>query len=183
MATAAPALKTRQTAEERRDQVIAAAIVEFAENGYAGASTAAIAKRAGISQPYIYALFPSKQDLFIAVHDHVMGILRARFADAVSGDTPEERLHAMGAIYPTLIADRRHLLVQLQSYATADPGIRAHVRDCYRRLYDDVVRMSGATLAEVSMWFAAGMLANITTALDLLDICAPLWGDDLPGGC
>jgi len=181
MASTAPALRTRQTADERRDQVVAAAIREFADNGYAGASTAAIAKRAGISQPYIYALYPSKQDLFIAVHDHVIGILRARFADAVRGASPEERLESMGAIYPTLIADRHHLLVQLQSYATSDPVIRAHVASCYRQLYDEVLRLSGATPEAVSLFFACGMLANITTALDLQEICGPLFDGDNTG--
>ncbi|MHB8717621.1 MAG: TetR/AcrR family transcriptional regulator [Candidatus Dormibacteria bacterium] len=182
MSATAPLLRTRQTADERRDQVIAAATREFAANGYAGASTAAIAKRAGISQPYIYALFPSKQDLFIAVHDHVIGILRARFAAAVSGDTPEARLESMGALYPTLIADRHHLLVQLQSYATSDPVIRAHVASCYRRLYDEVILLSGATHGAVSLFFACGMLANVTTALDLQEICAPLFDRDAVSG-
>ncbi|PZS08601.1 MAG: hypothetical protein DLM64_12245, partial [Solirubrobacterales bacterium] len=52
------------TAEDRREHVLAAAISEFAQHGYHAASTAAIAKRAGISQPYIYALFASKLELF-----------------------------------------------------------------------------------------------------------------------
>jgi AcrR family transcriptional regulator len=168
--------RTRMTADERRDQVIAAAVHEFAEQGYQAASTAAIARRAGISQPYIYALFPSKQDLFIAVHDHVVDrIHRAFEAAARAGGTPDVKLARMGGVYPTLIADRYALLVQLQTYATGDPVIQAHAARGYRHLYDEVVRMSGAAPLQVSLFFACGMLANVTTSLGLQEICAPLF--------
>ncbi|HEX4578938.1 MAG TPA: helix-turn-helix domain-containing protein [Candidatus Dormibacteraeota bacterium] len=174
--TTATASRTRMTADQRRGQVIAAAIREFAEQGYQAASTAAIARRAGISQPYIYALFPSKQDLFLAVHDHVMGRIQRGFASAArQGGTPDERLSRMGELYPTLIADRYELLLQLQTYATGDPVIQEHAASAYRRLYDDVVRLSGAPAAQVSLFFACGMLANVTTALGLQEICAPLF--------
>ena len=170
----------RSTADERREQVIAAAVREFGEQGYQAASTAAIARRAGISQPYIYALFPSKQDLFIAVHDHVIdGILRA-FTDAAAlGSSVDEKLDRMGEVYPTLIADRFGLLFQLQTYATGDPVIQAHTARAYRHLYDAVIRLSGAPAERVSLFFACGMLANVTTALGLQEICAPLFGSSI----
>src|SRR4030081_614362 len=146
-----PALRQRQSAAARRDQVVLAAIAEFGEQGYQAASTAAIARRAGISQPYIYALFPSKQDLFIAVHDEVIGRIRRAFTDAAGrGSTPAEMLDRMGEVYPELIADRDALRAQLQTYATGDPVIQAHAARCYRDLYNDVVRLSGADRAEVS---------------------------------
>jgi AcrR family transcriptional regulator len=168
--------QTRYSADERRQQVIAAAISEFAAQGYQAASTAAIARRAGISQPYIYALFPSKQDLFIAVHDEVIGRIRRAFTEAASqGTTAAEKLEHMGAVYKELIADRDALRAQLQTYVTGDPVIQAHAARCYRALYDEVIRLSGASAAEVSLFFACGMLANVTIALGLDDICAPLF--------
>jgi AcrR family transcriptional regulator len=175
----APAARPRFSADERREQVVLAAIAEFAEQGYQAASTAAIARRAGISQPYIYALFPSKQDLFIAVHDEVIGRIRRAFIEAAGrGSTPSEKLDRMGEVYHDLIADRDALRAQLQTYATGDPVIQAHAARCYRDLYNDVIRLSGAEPAEVSLFFACGMLANVTIALGLDDICAPLF--DLP---
>ncbi len=168
--------RNRHTAEERRGQVILAALPEFAEQGYQAASTASIARRAGISQPYIYALFPSKQDLFIAVHDHVIGRILGAFTDAASlGSSPDEKLDRMGEVYPELIADRFGLLFQLQTYATGDPVIQAHTSRGFRRLYNEVMRLSGAPAARVSLFFACGMLANVTTALGLEEICAPLF--------
>jgi AcrR family transcriptional regulator len=166
----------RLSADQRREQVVKAAIVEFAEQGYQAASTAAIARRAGISQPYIYALFPSKQDLFIAVHDEVIGRIRRAFTEAAGrGNGPAEKLDRMGEVYAGLISDRDALRAQLQTYATGDPVIQAHAARCYRDLYNEVIRLSGAAPVEVSMFFACGMLANVTIALGLDDICAPLF--------
>ena len=175
--TVEAAARTRQSAEERREQVIEAAIREFAEAGYNAASTAAIAKRAGISQPYIYALFPSKQDLFLAVHDRVQGQIRATFRDAARGAAnTEDALHRMGQTYPELISDRFALLFQLQAYAAAsEPEIRRHVARGFKSLVDEVARVSGATPLEVAQYFAAGMLANVTTILEIPEVCAPLW--------
>jgi AcrR family transcriptional regulator len=172
----APVRSPRLSADERREQVVRAAIVEFAQQGYQAASTAAIAHRAGISQPYIYALFPSKQDLFIAVHDEVIGRIRRAFTEAAGrGTSPAEKLDRMGEVYAELIADRDALRAQLQTYATGDPIIQAHAARCYRDLYNKVIRLSGAAPVEVSMFFACGMLANVTIALGLDDICAPLF--------
>jgi AcrR family transcriptional regulator len=169
--------RLRQTSDERRDQVLEAAIREFAEAGYAAASTAAIAERAGISQPYIYALFPNKRDLFLAAHDRVQGRIRATFREAVRGArTPEEALNLMGKTYPELIGDRFELLMQLQAYAASgDPDVRRHVARGFRALVDDVAQWSGASPLQIAQYFAAGMLANVTTILDLQDLCEPLW--------
>jgi len=172
--------RLRQTSEERRDQVVEAAIREFAESGYTAASTAAIAERAGISQPYIYALFPNKRDLFIAAYDRVLARLRATFREAARGaSSPQDALSRMGMTYPELIADRYELLMQLQGYAAAgDPDIHQHVSRSFRSLADEVARLSGASPRAVAEFFAAGMLANVTTVLGLQELCTPLWDDE-----
>ncbi|MGO8687085.1 MAG: TetR/AcrR family transcriptional regulator [Candidatus Dormibacteria bacterium] len=169
--------RLRQTSEERHEQVIEAAIRVFAESGYEAASTAAIAERAGISQPYIYALFPSKRELFLAAYDRVQGRIRATFREAARGATsPEDALGRMGMTYPELIADRYELLMQLQAYAaSADPDIRRHVARAYRALADDVAALSGGSPRQVAEFFAAGMIANVTTVLGLPELCDPLW--------
>src|SRR3712207_3804064 len=98
---------TRSSSEERREQLIAAAVKEFAATGYHATSTTAIAKRAGISQPYVYALFPNKRELFLAANLHVVERIRGAFAEAARGlPGPEERLHAMGRTYIKLLEDR-----------------------------------------------------------------------------
>ena len=100
-------------ATDRRREVIDAAVAEFAEHGFHGASTPAIARRAGISQPYIYALFPSKKALFLAPHTRVVDRIRDGFATAVAdADGPDEALSRAGRSFAD--PDREALLCQLQ---------------------------------------------------------------------
>lgn len=172
-----PKTTTRQSAEERREQVLDAATHEFAQRGYHAASTAAIAELAGISQPYIYALFPNKKELFLAAQARMIGNLRSAFVNAAMGlDTPEQRLDAMALSYRPLIeANRDELLLQMQGHATAsDPEIGPAIASAFKSLYDDVLRVSGATPEQVSDFFACGMLINVATALGLPELYAPM---------
>jgi AcrR family transcriptional regulator len=159
----------RSTSEERREQVIEAAVKEFAAHGLHAASTGAIAKRAGISQPYIYALFPNKHELFLAVHRRVVDRIRRAFLDAArGGGDPDERLARMGEAYFRLLADRDEILAQMQAHAAAgDPELRDPIRDEFLRLTEDVQRMSGASRGQVVDFIAKGMLLNVVAALEL----------------
>jgi AcrR family transcriptional regulator len=170
----------RRSSDERRDNVLEAAVTEFARHGYHGASTAAIAKRAGISQPYIYALFPSKLDLFLATNKHVSDQIRHRFIEAARGaDEPEERLRLMGEAYKELLESREEILCQLQGYAAGlDPAIRDHVRRGFMDLFDEVERTSGAPRELVSQFMAAGMLLNVVAALDLPEEYRPMSSEE-----
>jgi AcrR family transcriptional regulator len=171
----ASATGTRVSSQERREQVIAAALKEFADHGFHATSTGAIAKRAGISQPYIYALFPNKHELFLAVHEHVVDRIRRAFTEAARGHaTPEERLLAMGGAYIELLGNRDEILFQMQSHAAAgDPALREPVRKEFMRLVEDVRRMSGGTDEQVNSFMAKGMLLNVVAALKLPDEYVP----------
>ena len=68
-ATKSPTPVPRMTADERREQVLTAATRAFARTGYAGTSTDAVAREAGVSQPYVVRMFGTKLDLFLAVFD------------------------------------------------------------------------------------------------------------------
>jgi AcrR family transcriptional regulator len=164
------ATRTRGTAEERREAVIEAAITEFAEHGYHAASTAAIAKRAGISQPYIYALFPDKQALFLACHRRGCERIRRAFAEAARGTRPgQERIQAMGAAYVELLGGRRELMLQLQAFAAAgEPNLRSAIREGFVEVMDDIRRRLGDADA-AALFMARGMLLNILTALEVPD--------------
>jgi AcrR family transcriptional regulator len=56
----------RRSADERREQILGIAIEHFAVGGYRATSTKVIARQAGISQPYLFRLFRTKQELFLA---------------------------------------------------------------------------------------------------------------------
>jgi AcrR family transcriptional regulator len=159
----------RRTADERREQVLDAAIAEFAAQGYHAASTTAIARRAGISQPYIYALYRSKRELFLAAYRHVAERIRARLVGAAeAGADPDARLAAMGEAYLGLIGDREDVLCQLQAYAAAgDPALREPVRAEFMRVFEAVREAAGVSREEAAFFFAGGIFLAIATALDV----------------
>jgi AcrR family transcriptional regulator len=160
---------TRATAEERRSAVLDAAIAEFAQHGFHAAATTAIARRAGISQPYIYALFGSKKELFLATHTRVVEHIRETFAQAVEGaGSPGDALRRMGRAFIAMLGERDELRCQLQGYAASgDPDVREHVRREFTGLFDDVARMTGATRDEVALLIAGGMFFTIAGALEV----------------
>ena len=156
------------TADERRELVLDAALSEFAVTGLAGTSTEDVARRAGISQPYLFRLFPTKKALFLELVERcfrrVEGVFIAAAGDAVS----EEALAAMGDAYEKLLEDRTLLLLQMQAYAACeDPAIRAATRDGYKKLWMLVERLTGLPFERVVEFFAMGMLMNVAAAMDL----------------
>lgn len=163
--------RTRKSAEERREEIIALAIEQFALGGYKGTSTDAIAREAGISQPYLFRLFKTKRELFLACHDVSDARIFETFREAARGVPRDEVLPAMGRAYVELLADRTALLFQMQSYAAcSDPVIQAHVRDSYGELVREVTRLSGAPPEKVWQFFSNGMLLNVIASLDLQSI-------------
>src|SRR3954463_3703255 len=120
---------TRMTAQERRSDVLRVAVGEFAKRGWQGTSTEDVARAAGISQPYLFKMFPTKKALFIALVEHGFERVRQAFADAAGEATGEEALQRLGETYGELLRDRDQLLLQLQAYAACDdPQIGAVTR-------------------------------------------------------
>jgi AcrR family transcriptional regulator len=159
---------TRQTAGERREAVLEAARHEFARHGLHGASTDAIARRAGISQPYLFRLFGSKKELFLAVNDACFARTLDTFRAAASGKSGAEALRAIGDSYVDLIEEDRTMLQgQLQAYAASveDDDIRVSAAQGYGRLVDYVETVSGADRQTITRFFAKGMLLNVLAAM------------------
>ena len=176
MATAArpddpaqPAPRTRKSAAVRREEVIEAALEHFARTGYNGTSTEVIARDAGISQPYLFRLFRTKRELFLACHDRLCERLEAIFLEAAEAAPPGERVKALGHAYiERLLPDRTMLLMQMQAYAAcSDPEIQAHVRRRYAEQVRGIQRLTGADNATVWSFFSHGMLLNVAASLDL----------------
>lgn len=149
--------------------MIEAAIAEFGEHGYHSTSTAAIAKRAGISQPYIYALFPDKEALFLACYRRGCERIRHAFAEAARGTEPgEARLGAMATAYVDLLQSPRELMLQLQAFAAAgDPALRPAIREGFIDVMNDIRRLLGGDADDAALFTGRGMLLNILTALEV----------------
>jgi AcrR family transcriptional regulator len=175
-----PATATRLSASERREAILEAASIEFAERGYHGTSTEQIAKRAGISQPYLFRLFGTKKELFKATSARCLRETLETFQRVAEGKRGEEALAAMGEAYMTqFLPDRVRLRGQLQSYAACgDPEICEVVREGFAEIVSYVERVSGVPTEQVAAFMAKGMFLNTIAALDLDQRPAP-WSERL----
>jgi AcrR family transcriptional regulator len=161
------------SAEERRESVIRAATAEFARGGYHGTSTEAIAKRVGVSQPYLFRLFPGKKAIFLAASERCVEDTIRTFEEAAKGLEGEEALHAMADAYTRVIAERPEVLqMQMQMYvavgAAEQDGDREFgeaVRAGWMRLWDTVHVPLGADINETTTFLAYGMLINCLVAM------------------
>jgi AcrR family transcriptional regulator len=175
--------KTRSTAAARRDEVLDAALVEFADHGFEGASTEDIARRAGISQPYLFRLFGTKKELFKAAVARCLRETLELFQRAAEGKRGADALKAIGEAYQQqLEEDRTRLRAQMQAYAACDdPEIRDVVRAGYGDLVAYVRRVSGADWPTVWGFFSTGMMLNVLASMHVDDQPEP-WMQDLLGG-
>jgi AcrR family transcriptional regulator len=184
-----PAAGTSTKSDERRRAIVAAAMDCFAQKGFYGTTTHEIAERVGISQPYLYRLYPNKQALFAAVVDHVSVVMTetlvthsrasggvgpvSEAASGGAGPTSEAVLDAARGAYAALIADRTILRFLMHANCAAgEPLVGEAVRRCYAKQVDVVRQLLGDDDA-VRRWFGAGMLDNVVTVLGLADIDEP----------
>jgi AcrR family transcriptional regulator len=182
--TQAPA--RRLTAGERRQAVLDTACRVFSRSSYRGATTAEIAREAGISEPILYRHFGSKRDLYLACLDEAWGAFRAVCEQAVAAD----RDKCLGAIADAYMAKGKKirvidLWIQALNEASEDKVIAAAVRKQIREVRDffaDVIRDGQArgiinpdrdADAEAWIFVAGGLLATIDARL------GGLLGDDL----
>src|SRR6516225_2834994 len=120
--------RRRVPAAERREELIAAAVHEFARGGLHGTAVERIARRVGVAQPYVFSLFANKRELFLAALDRsfheVAEAFRRAAAEFREGRAPpacEDALDAMGHAYKALLLrDRDYLMLQHQCYAACD---------------------------------------------------------------
>jgi AcrR family transcriptional regulator len=156
----------RKTAAERREEILDAALTEFAQHGYEATSADVIARRAGISQPYLFRLFGTKKELVLASTERCLDDTLREFQEASRGRAGADALAAMGQASTRWIAeDARRLRGQMQAYAACDdPDVCAVVRRGFARLVEHV-ESTGASPAEVSTFFARGMLCNVLSMM------------------
>jgi AcrR family transcriptional regulator len=142
-------------------------VAEFAHAGLHGTPVDRVARRVGVAQPYVFSLFPTKRDLFIAAAERGFQRVIDHFAAA------EPTLDAIGDSYiEMLMADRTLLTLQLHAYTAAceDEEIAAHVRDAYARLVDFVRTRTGASEEELGQFMANGMWLNVQAAMNVADL-------------
>lgn len=165
------ATATRLTAEERREEILHAAVTHFGRTGLHGTSTETIARDVGVSQPYLFRLFGTKKELFMASVRWAFDQTVERFREAGEAATDQhDAFRRIGWAYEKLISDRRYLDIQLQAYAsTHDEDIRRLVNEGFGRMVNEIVRHTDPTPAQLSAFVGRGMLLNVTSAMGALD--------------
>lgn len=163
-------------AEDRKVLILKAAMEEYGRSGMHATSVEVIAERAGVSQPYIFRLFGTKNDLIAAAIEHHTAHLKQVFREAVA-DRPDgvTSMQAMGLAYLALLGDDVNTLrCQLHTWAAAsDPAIKDVAQRTYREIWDEIATLGEATPNEVRDFMSYGMLLTILSALDLME----LYGD------
>jgi AcrR family transcriptional regulator len=172
--------RQRVPASERRDALIEAAVHEFARGGLHGTPVDRIARLVGVAQPYVFSLFGSKRDLFLAAVERGFELVGETFTKAAAEFDPAtvppevDVLRAMGHAYVELLSSHRdYLMLQHQAYAACDdPVIRDRVRTCYARLVEHVERLSQAEPEQIDEFFRYGMWLNVAAAMGVEDLSA-----------
>ncbi|WP_430867903.1 TetR/AcrR family transcriptional regulator [Demequina aurantiaca] len=170
-----PVASARLSGEDRREQILQAASVVFAERGYAGGTTDAVAKRAGISQAYVVRMFGSKEQLFVEVANRAGDRVAVGFRGAIAGfdgtETPQEKEEILGEVYSDMVADRGILLVLMHFFTLGhDPTFGPISRRCFLDIYRIARDEAGLGAATATEFMARGMLMNTILALRIPDV-------------
>ena len=178
MAASTSRPRQRVPAAERRDALIDAAVIEFAHGGLHGTPVDRVARRVGVAQPYVFSLFGSKRELFLAAvqrsFERVGETFERAAAEYDAGELPdhEDVFEAMGKAYVEMLeSDRAWLMVQHHAYAACDDEVvRTRVRALYARLVAQVIELSRADDERVDEFFRYGMWLNVAAAMGIEDL-------------
>lgn len=161
--------------DDKKELIIQSALRIFAERGYYKATTAMVAKEAGVTQPYVFHFFVNKEDLYKVVIDRAYNRIYDTFSMI---DAPVEKLiETMGHGFTSIIETHRdEVLMVMQAYAIPDTGIREHVRQLYLNMYESLtLKFDRAELPNpgdvASKFIATGLLIAVSEVLELPQIC------------
>lgn len=157
--------------EDRKEQIIDKAVAVFSEKGYYKATTALVAEAAGVTQPYIFHFFKSKEELFNSVIDRAFQRIYERFSEV---EAPSDRLFGtMGdAFFQIMQTYKDETIMIMQAPAISEPLIRDHVREKFQLIYELILtKFTNAGLpnaeAAASQFIGTGLLITVSKVLDL----------------
>ncbi|WP_217595682.1 TetR/AcrR family transcriptional regulator [Cohnella sp. GbtcB17] len=155
----------------RKEQILDAAAELFALQGFYKTTTALVAKAVGVTQPYVFHFFGTKEELFLAVLDR--GYRRLVHAFSAVESPPEELVDRMGCAFKDLLGTHRNeILLLMQAYAIPETAIRQEVKS----KFDEIHRMVGSRFAqagiphasgEAGMFISIGLLIALSEMLEL----------------
>jgi AcrR family transcriptional regulator len=160
----------RMSSEERRGQIVEAAIAVFGAKGYVGTTTDDVARAASVSQPYVVRLFGTKENLFLEALGSALDRLLAAFRAVPRASGSDVRGQLMGQAYLRLLEVRGlHQILShaflLGAHPVIGPKARAGFAVVWRYLREDV----GFSAEEAQGFLAQGMLINTMVGLRMTE--------------
>jgi AcrR family transcriptional regulator len=157
------------SAEDRRELVLTAATRAFARTGYAGTSTDAVAREAGVSQPYVVRIFGTKLELFLEVFERSVQRIRTAFDDVLAAGPfdpdNDEDWARLGFAYGELLQDRNLLQVMMHGFSAGGVDeIAAAARRCMGDVFA-TIKNTGCDDEKARDFVAHGMLLNVMLSM------------------
>jgi TetR/AcrR family transcriptional regulator len=158
-------------AGERRELVLRAATEVFGKSGYVGATTADVARAAGVSQPYVVRMFGTKEQLFLEVINRALDLLLTAFQGALDDTSSDQVLgHRMGLAYVNQLKEHGLLLSLMHAFVLGrEPVIGHAARAGFMKVYRFLREDAGFDADEVQSFLASGMLINTMIGLDMAE--------------
>ena len=152
--------KQRLPRDERRAQLLTAALEVFTSAGYHAAAMDEIADRAGVSKPVLYQHFPSKLDLYLAVLDlHVDSLVYTIQRAIASTHDNADRVRATVDAYFNFIEEEGEAYRLLfESDMNVEPAVRERLS---RMTYDCAAAVSAIIAADTGIPEEAAMLLGV----------------------
>jgi AcrR family transcriptional regulator len=168
--------KPETTSVNRRSEIISAAIEVFAEIGYYRATTAQVAERAKISQPYVFRFFATKENLLLAALEVSWSRVIESFRKLVETTSPELLETKLIQEYMNIQEMyQNEVLLQMQAQTIREDAIQETMRSGFKEVRDMVLtafREAGIDKPEerTMLFLARGMLCNVAVAINLPEL-------------
>ncbi|MEH7179780.1 TetR/AcrR family transcriptional regulator [Neobacillus vireti] len=157
--------------EDKKEIIIENAVGVFAERGYYKATTAMVAKAAGVTQPYVFHFFENKEELFKAVIDTAFGRIYDTFKEVHA--PADQLIETMGQAFEQIIQTHRdEVLMVMQAHAISDTGIREHVRSLFLQMFESLTyKFENAGIPNAketaAHFIGTGLLITVAEVLNL----------------
>lgn len=158
----------------RKEDILEAGLEVFAKQGYYNTTTAHIAEKAGISQPYVFRFFETKEELFIAALERAFERILQTFKNIEA--IPEELGMKMVQAYDELsVSHPNEIALQVVGISLTEEPIQNCTKEWLSRIRNYVLERFKAANVEnaeqmVTTFIAVGILCNIAYFIDLPEL-------------
>ncbi len=165
-------VRSLSTADDRRVEIEAVAVEVFSARGFYATTTTEVATAAGISQSYLYKLYPDKTSLFVAALDHGSDRLATLLSQRLKANSDAQR--ALGSVVDEIADDWSLLRFLIHAIcASTEPAIREAVQRCYAKQFQVIRDGSSLDDEAIRRYFADSLLLNAMRSVGATELKAP----------